>query len=299
MVDRVLIGTRGSDKGVYVSKPSVNVTASTDQMMFDSDALQAYIVSHRGQGRLDPGATHTITHSLGYKPKVNVVWTMENEMSNWMTGITQPTFSYTWSSIAPDYQTYRLTGISVTNGGSGFKPSVSNLLGYYQNNTSTNNTIGNRNWGSRVTCTTNSSGVITGATINDGAVYDDNGPTGRVKIIMPAEDMCNTTDPGHATVTHPSINTDKIGWANNSFTGCMRYLEDFESCDYGEDCDIREFEVEEGVTHAVTTSTLTITNDHVAAEGRDVARDNLEVDFVGVAPSIYYSYVIFKSEDIE
>ena len=298
MVDRVLIGTRGSDKGVYVSKPSVNVTASTDQMMFDSDALQAYIVSHRGQGRLDPGATHTITHSLGYKPKVNVVWTMDSEMSNWMTGITQPTFSYTWSYNSYD-QNYSLGSISVTSGGSGFKPSVSNLKGYYQNNTSTNNTIGNRNWGSRVTCTTNSSGVITGVTINDSGVYDGNNPTGRVKIIMPAEDMCDTTDPGHATVTHPSINTDKIGWANNSFTGCMRYLEDYESCDYGEDCDIREFEVEEGVTHAVTTSTLTITNDHVAGEGRDVHRDTLEVDFVSRAPSIYYSYVIFQSEDIE
>ena len=298
MVDRVLIGTRGSDKGVYVSKPSVNVTASTDQMMFDSDALQAYIVSHRGQGRLDPGATHTITHSLGYKPKVNVVWTMDSEMSNWMTGITQPTFSYTWSYNSYD-QNYSLGSISVTSGGSGFKPSVSNLKGYYQNNTSTNNTIGSRSWGSRVTCTTNSSGVITGVTINDSGVYDGNNPTGRVKIIMPAEDMCDTTDPGHATVTHPSINTDKIGWANNSFTGCMRYLEDYESCDYGEDCDIREFEVEEGVTHAVTTSTLTITNDHVAGEGRDVHRDTLEVDFVSRAPSIYYSYVIFQSEDIE
>ena len=293
MVDRVLIGTRGSDKGVYVSKPSVNVTASTDQMMFDSDALQAYIVSHRGQGRLDPGTTHTITHSLGYKPKVNVVWTMENEMSNWMTGITQPTFSYTWQYLSGD-QYYRLNGISVTNGGSGFKPSVSNLQGYYQNNT-----IGNRNWGSRVTCTTNSSGVITGATITDGGIYDGNNPTGRIKIIMPAEDMCNTTDPGHATVTHPSVNTAKIGWANNSFTGCMRYIEDYESCDYGEDCDIREFEVSEGVQHAVSTSTLTITNAHEGAEGLDVDRDVYEVEYNSRAPSIYYSYVIFKSEDIE
>ena len=298
MVDRVLIGTRGSDKGVYVSKPSVNVTASTDQMMFDSDALQAYIVSHRGQGRLDPGATHTITHSLGYKPKVNVVWTMDSEMSNWMTGITQPTFSYTWQYLSGD-QYYRLSAISVTSGGSGFKPSVSNLKGYYQNNTVTDNTIGSRNWGARVTCTTNSSGVITGATINDSAVYDSSSPTGRIKIIMPAEDMCDTTDPGHATVTHPSVNTDKIGWANNSFTGCMRYIEDYESCDYGEDCDIREFEVSEGVTHAVSTSTLTISNKHEAAEGKDVDRDVYEVDYISRAPSIYYSYVIFKSEDIE
>ena len=79
----------------------------------------------------------------------------------------------------------------------------------------------------------------------------------------------------------------------------MRYIEDYESCDYGEDCDIRQFEVSEGVQHAVSTSTLTITNAHENASGRDVDRDLEEVDYVSRAPSIYYSYVIFKSEDIE
>jgi len=49
MAERVLIGKRGTDYGLYVSKPTVDVTSATDaELMFNSDDTESFNVLQSG-----------------------------------------------------------------------------------------------------------------------------------------------------------------------------------------------------------------------------------------------------------
>ena len=91
MANRVLVGKRGSDFGLFVSKSGVDVTdsTSTTPLSFDSRAAASLIVHSYGQGILLPvrgmtsftydGVTYTqsqvdITHGLSYHPAFMVRW---------------------------------------------------------------------------------------------------------------------------------------------------------------------------------------------------------------------------------
>ena len=91
MSNRVLVGKRGSDFGLFVSKSGVDVTdtTSTIPLSFDSRAAASLIVHTYGQGILLPlrgmttfvydGVTYTqtqvdITHGLNYHPAFMVRW---------------------------------------------------------------------------------------------------------------------------------------------------------------------------------------------------------------------------------
>ena len=91
MANRVLVGKRGSDFGLFVSKSGVDVTdtTSTTPLSFDSRAAASLIVHSYGQGILLPlrgmtsftydGVTYTqtqvdITHGLNYHPAFMVRW---------------------------------------------------------------------------------------------------------------------------------------------------------------------------------------------------------------------------------
>ena len=91
MANRVLLGKRGSDFGLFVSRSGQNVETSTDPLAFDSRAAETLIVDSFGQGILVPQVQHrttgaqltftfdsttynqhqaTITHNLGYIPSL-------------------------------------------------------------------------------------------------------------------------------------------------------------------------------------------------------------------------------------
>ena len=86
MANRVLLGKRGSDHGLFVSRSGVDVTDTsvTTPLSFDTNASASLLVHSFGQGVLVPvdpanasyslgGVTYTadtieITHGLGYQP---------------------------------------------------------------------------------------------------------------------------------------------------------------------------------------------------------------------------------------
>jgi hypothetical protein len=95
MANRVIIGKRGSDYGLFVSKSGDDVTTTTNPLGFDSRAVESFIVHSYGEGILVPDVQHrttgaqltytysgttynqhtaTITHGLGYIPAFAVRW---------------------------------------------------------------------------------------------------------------------------------------------------------------------------------------------------------------------------------
>jgi len=95
MANRVILGARGSDKGVFVSQNAVDVTTGSGALAWDARAVANLNVHLYGQGILAAeqenftysGTTYTsdevtITHSLGYKPAFAVRWCTDAEISS-------------------------------------------------------------------------------------------------------------------------------------------------------------------------------------------------------------------------
>ena len=116
MANRVLLGTRGSDKGLFVSRSGQNVATSTEPLAFDSRAAESLIVHSFGQGILVPQVQHltsgaqltytfnsqtystvetTITHNLGYVPAFAVRFTHGSDLNNGLANSSLVPFSYT------------------------------------------------------------------------------------------------------------------------------------------------------------------------------------------------------------
>lgn len=83
MANRVILGKRGSDYGLFVSQKDVDVTdtSSTTPLSFDSRAVRSLMVHQKGEGSLPPpggGAWGTqqvlLSHGLGYAPAYAVRW---------------------------------------------------------------------------------------------------------------------------------------------------------------------------------------------------------------------------------
>jgi len=92
MSNRVLLGARGSDYGLFVSKPGEDVADATDStnLSFDSRALGTYIVAGEGTPLKGEGTitssnsynTAVISHSLGYIPTIAVRWCYASDISS-------------------------------------------------------------------------------------------------------------------------------------------------------------------------------------------------------------------------
>ena len=61
MANRVLLGERGSDDGLFVSQNGVDVTdtSSTTPLAFDSRAVRGLVVHAKGEGSLAPYSSNT------------------------------------------------------------------------------------------------------------------------------------------------------------------------------------------------------------------------------------------------
>ena len=94
MANRVLIGKRGSDWGLFMSQKGVDVTdtSSTVPLAFDSRTHAGLVISAKGENSLAPPAsnsggidnptTATISHGLGYIPLVAVRWCLAGDLSS-------------------------------------------------------------------------------------------------------------------------------------------------------------------------------------------------------------------------
>lgn len=100
MANRVLLGKRGSDHGLFVSRSGIDVTDTslTTPLSFDTNASASLLVHSFGQGVLVPdvpanasytigGVTYTahtieIAHGLGYQPAFAVRWCTPRELSS-------------------------------------------------------------------------------------------------------------------------------------------------------------------------------------------------------------------------
>jgi len=94
MANRVLIGKRGSDYGLFISQKGVDVTdtSSTVPLAFDSRTHAGLVVSAKGENSLAPAASAqagiasptsvTISHGLGYTPLVAVRWCIASDLSS-------------------------------------------------------------------------------------------------------------------------------------------------------------------------------------------------------------------------
>lgn len=93
MANRVLIGARGSDDGLFISQNGVDVTdtSSTTPLAFDSRAVRGLVVHAKGEGSLAPFSpntsagpdnptTATISHGLGYIPLYVVRWCYASDL---------------------------------------------------------------------------------------------------------------------------------------------------------------------------------------------------------------------------
>jgi len=81
MANRVLLGKRGSDYGLFVSQKDVDVTNTslTTPLAFDSRSVRGLSVRYYGQGLIPASnapsfGSNTITHSMGYIPAYAVRW---------------------------------------------------------------------------------------------------------------------------------------------------------------------------------------------------------------------------------
>ena len=122
MANRVLLGKRGSDFGLFVSRSGVDVTdtSSTTPLSFDSQAASSLLVHSFGEGALVPaepanasyslgGTTYTadtinITHGLGYQPAFAVRWCTPRELdgNNRATKVWTPFFQETTTVISEE-----------------------------------------------------------------------------------------------------------------------------------------------------------------------------------------------------
>tara|TARA_R110000822_G_C15306653_1_gene492458 strand:- start:630 stop:1208 length:579 start_codon:yes stop_codon:yes gene_type:complete len=109
MTNRVIVGARGSDHGLFVSQRGVDVTdtSSTTPLAFDSRAVRGLVIHAKGEGSIAPAAstaagvdnptTATITHGLGYIPLYVVRWCYASDL---VSGVAQR--MYTPSIIRND-----------------------------------------------------------------------------------------------------------------------------------------------------------------------------------------------------
>ena len=141
MAKRLLVGKRGSNFGLFVSKPGVDVTSTstTGGMAFDSNAIESPKVVGYGQGILSPrttgdstfdgakaiytaasSASHNtrITHGLSYAPLVFIRWCYGGDLSSSKAARTYNVghVSSTFSQIQAAFQNYNYANSSVGYG---------------------------------------------------------------------------------------------------------------------------------------------------------------------------------------
>ena len=106
MVDRVLIGPKGGEYGLYVSQDGVDVLTA-DGLLFDSRTGSGWSIASYGEDSFDTWneADHTITHNLGYNPLVAIRWS-HTITSGKSTEVYNPCWASHWKDLTPVDKAY-------------------------------------------------------------------------------------------------------------------------------------------------------------------------------------------------
>ena len=275
MANRILIGKRGtSDHGLYVSRPTEDVTSTSSGLMFSSDeAVKGFNVSARGQGILSPGASRTFSHGLGFRPFVEVTYTNAANMTGG-----NPTTAATFTANLTYnffFGVYTVTSVTVNSGGSGYQTSPS-LAFSPAGATATANISG---------------GAVTSVTVTSGGFYTSTPPTvtptggGAIVYATKVYKAYNeNTTPYDISYQGSTINTnvfeDVSEWTGN-----------------GQSFPEWNLDYEEGASYTTTTANLVINNG--CKGGRYIEKEGFgppDTDIQYSGQNIYYAYVIFNTD---
>ncbi|QDP49525.1 MAG: hypothetical protein GOVbin3695_54 [Prokaryotic dsDNA virus sp.] len=322
MGNRVLIGQRSSNYGVFISKSGDNVLTTTNPLSFDSRAAESLQVHSYGQGILVPDVTNSsgtaltftyegttysnhevdITHNLGYIPAFAVRWCTKEEMA---IHVPQAFPTSSTSSASP---------LATTGKDFGVNQKVVVSFGAYLDTGATLNTNTAVSTSStlakqtgkyvHITKGTVDSNVTLSVTINDN--MDNGSDSGRYTITATLssgtsgayEVLCEIRDNAGATYFHKVsgtvYSTDRTGVEVATKVWSPHYVNEFES-QYNEDED-SEMESEGSGGLSVTQSNTTnirLENHVMKSEDGENSTHNSMGDKV----VYFYSYVIFTAEN--
>lgn len=278
MANRVLLGKRGSDYGLYVSRPGQDVTSTSSSLIFDSNsAVKGFNVAARGQGILNAGATRTFSHGLGFRPFVEVTYT---NVANCVAG--NPTSAATFSvslTYISFFNYWYVSSVSVTSGGSGYvtAPTLS-FSGTGQVSAAT-------------ATATISGGAVTSVTVTNGGFYS----TSTAPTCTPSGGGA----PAYATSVYKAYNGDippyTLSYGAGSYTH-NRFIDDHIWTGNGQPFNEWELDYEEGCYYQTTTTNLSITNICTGGSYREYYNFSTTHSSNFAGQAIYYAYIIFNTD---
>jgi hypothetical protein len=273
MANRVLLGKRGtSDYGLYVSRPTEDVTSTSSGLIFNSDsAVKGFNVAAHGQGILNGGASRTISHGLGFRPFVEVTYTNEANMTG-APPTTAATFSVT-ATYNAFFGVYFVTSVSVTSGGSGY---------------TTAPTIVFSPSGATATATI-SGGSVTSVTVTSGGFYVNSSITASPLGGGP---------PAYANKVYKAYNGDTLIYTGNNWaSGVNVFFDVFQLVNQPQQGDEEwDLDYDEGAYYETTTTNLTITNQCSGGRYQEWFGGSRIINEFYASQPIYYSYIIFNCE---
>jgi len=274
MANRVLLGKRGSsDFGLYVSRPTEDVTSTSSGLIFNSDsAVKGFNVAAHGQGILNGGASRTISHGLGFRPFVEVTYTNEANMTG-APPTTAATFSVT-TTFNSFFNIWQVTSVSVTSGGSGY---------------TTAPTIVFSPSGATATATI-SGGAVSSVTVNYGGFYANSSVTASPLGGGP---------PAYANKVYKAYNADINPYTGGNFgsSGVNIFYDVFQLVNQPQQGDEEwDLDYDEGAYYETTTTNLTITNQCSGGRYQEWFGGSRIINEFYASQPIYYSYIIFNCE---
>ena len=274
MANRVLLGQRGSDYGLYVSRSGQDVTSTSSSLIFDSNsAVKGFNVAARGQGILNAGASRTFSHGLGFRPFVEVTYT---NAENCVLG--NPTSAATFS-VTLFYNSflsaYYVAGVSVTSGGSGYVTAPTLTFS------------GPGQISAAAATATLSGGSVSSVTVTNGGFYTSNSAT------------CTPSGggaPAYATNVYKAYNADTLIYDNYTGQGTNYFRDHFIWTGNGQPFNEWELDYDEGCYYQTTTTNLTIKNQCEGGTYREYYNFSTTHSSNYTGQAIYYAYVIFNTD---
>jgi hypothetical protein len=273
MANRVLLGKRGSsDFGLYVSRPTEDVTSTSSGLIFNSDsAVKGFNVAAHGQGILNGGASRTISHGLGFRPFVEVTYTNETNMIG-APPTTAATFSVT-ATYNYFFNSWMVTSVSVTSGGSGY--TTAPLVVFSPGGATATATI--------------SGGSVTSVTVTSGGFYANSSVTAAPSGGGP---------PAYASKVYKAYNADINPYTGgNLASGVNIFYDVFQLVNQpGQGDEEWDLDYDEGAYYETTTTNLTITNQCSGGRYQQYSGGSQIINEFYASQPIYYSYIIFNCE---
>jgi hypothetical protein len=283
MANRVLIGNRGSDYGIFISREGQNVASTTSSLVFDSNAVKGFNTVTKGQGILSPGGTRSFSHGLGFKPYASVTYCFPddiNESSPSNTATVSVASMYV--PFFTDYWTFGSANVSITSAGSGY-------IGSTVPFTATGG-VAYTGAGGTVQATgyaTISSNTITSITITNTPKYGGNSPVPTITLTGGAGDL-------HASQVYPAYDSDIIPAATQygSLTKSGYYFQydTVGGIAIGDGITVGHV----GVSFTTNTTHLTISNDYKEGYQNLWSGMAWSNTAFGGEETIYYSYLIYN-----